>query len=250
MTNSDNKSPLVKNLLALRHCLLMSFLGVFVCVAGLFPFWNIIFHYACAPLLDALPQGSSLLAVGVVSPVLGPLRIVLFSAFALSLPFTLYEIWSFVAPGLYKKEKKVSLLFVFSAFLMFVLGTCYCYFVVFSFLFPFIASFAPQSVSFAPDIDAYISFMLRMFLSFGLAFETPVAVCCLSVFKLISTDALRHGRRYVIVGAFAVAAVMTPPDVTSQLLLALPLIALYELGILIAAVFLGRNSESKALRAC
>ncbi len=250
MASSDNKSPLVKNLLALRHCLLMSFLGVMVCVAALFPFWLHIFNYACAPLLQALPEGSSLLAVGVVSPVLGPLRILLFSAFAISLPFTLYEIWSFIATGLYKKEKKASLLFVCSAFFMFFVGTLYCYFVVFNFLFPFIASFAPQSVSFAPDIDAYISFMLRMFLAFGLAFETPVAVCFLSAFKIVSIAALKHGRRYVIVGAFAVAAVMTPPDVTSQLLLALPLIVLYELGILIATVFLRKRDDSKALSVC
>lgn len=250
MQNSYDKSHAIKNLLALRHCLLMSFLGLIICVVALFPFWKHIFCYACAPLLEALPEGSSLLAVGVVSPVLGPLRIVLFVAFAISLPFTLYEIWSFVAPGLYKKEKKASLLFVISAFIMFGVGTAYCYFIVFNCLFPFIASFAPQSVNFAPDIDAYISFMLRMFLAFGLAFETPVAVCFLASFGIVSIAALKHGRRYVIVGAFAVAAVMTPPDVTSQLLLALPLIVLYELGIAIAFVFVRKKEQGSLLDGC
>ena len=182
------------------------------------------------------------MAVGVVSPVMGPLRTVLFAALILSLPWILLQIWYFVAPGLYRKEKKATLLFLLSAVSMFSLGTAYCYFVVFRFLFPCIASFAPAAVSFAPDVDAYLSFMLRMFVAFGLTFETPVAVFCLVKFSLVSVDRLKKIRRYVLVGSFAVAAVLTPPDVTSQLLLALPLTLLYELGVMLASFGIRTNA--------
>lgn len=228
-------SPFLSNLMQLRSALLRSALGFFIAVIVIFPFMDEIFNFACTPLLSALPKGTSLLAVGVVSPVMGPLRTVLFAALILSLPWILLQIWYFVAPGLYRKEKKATLLFLLSAVSMFSLGTAYCYFVVFRFLFPFIASFAPAAVSFAPDVDAYLSFMLRMFVAFGLTFETPVAVLCLVKFSLVSVDRLKKIRRYVLVGSFAVAAVLTPPDVTSQLLLALPLTLLYELGVMLAS---------------
>ncbi len=228
-------SLFLSNLMQLRSALLRSALGFFIAVIVIFPFMDEIFNFACTPLLSALPKGTSLLAVGVVSPVMGPLRTVLFAALILSLPWILLQIWYFVAPGLYRKEKKATLLFLLSAVSMFSLGTAYCYFVVFRFLFPCIASFAPAAVSFAPDVDAYLSFMLRMFVAFGLTFETPVAVFCLVKFSLVSVDRLKKIRRYVLVGSFAVAAVLTPPDVTSQLLLALPLTLLYELGVMLAS---------------
>ena len=241
-------SQFLENFKALRRCLIRSAMGFIVAVIALLPFTQELFSMAGAPLLRALPQGTAMLAVGVISPVIGPLKVVLFCAFALSLPWSLWQLWLFVAPALFKNEKSATLLFVLSALCMFVAGTAYCYLVVFNFLFPFIASFAPQSVSFAPDIDSYISFMLRMFLAFGLAFETPVGVCLLIFFNLISLARLKRIRRYVIVGAFAVAAILTPPDVTSQLLLALPLIVLYELGLMVASViFKKRHAEVVAL---
>lgn len=229
-------SPFLSNLMQLRRTLLRSALGFLIAMIVIFPFMDEIFEFACAPLLKALPKGTSLLAVGVISPVMGPLRTVFFAALCLSLPWTLLQIWLFVAPGLYRKEKKATLLFLFSAVSMFSMGTAYCYFVVFRFLFPFIASFAPAAVNFAPDVDAYLSFMLRMFAAFGLTFETPVAVFCLVKFSLVSVEKLKKIRRYVLVGAFAVAAVLTPPDVTSQLLLALPLALLYEFGVMLASL--------------
>lgn len=241
-------SQFLENFKALRRCLIRSLLGFIVVVIALLPFTQELFLLAGAPLLRSLPQGTSLLAVGVISPVMGPLKVILFCAFALSLPWIFLQLWFFIAPALYRKEKRAIMLFVFSALCMFVAGTAYCYLVVFNFLFPFIVSFAPQSVNFAPDIDSYISFMLRMFLAFGVAFETPVGVCLLICFNLISIARLKSIRRYVIVGSFALAAVLTPPDVTSQLLLAIPLIALYELGLLVASVtFKRRHAACRAL---
>ncbi len=238
-------SHFVSNLFALRKTVLLSLLGIAVCIVALAPFTNLLFDEATKPLLSSLPQGSRMLAVGVVSPVLGPLKVLLFCAFVLSLPFTLYMIWSFVSPALYKHEKRTALPFILSSVVMFATGTMYCYFVVFRALFPFIASFAPETVNFAPDIEVYISFLLHMFLAFGLAFETPVAVFLLAASGVVELERLKKVRRYVIVGAFALAAVLTPPDVTSQLLLALPLLVLYELGLIVSSIFLARKQKKQ-----
>ncbi len=230
-------SPFVANLYALRKTVIMCLAGFALCIVALVPFTSDLFEVSSRPLLSALPTGSKMLSVGVISPVLGPLKVLLFCAFVLSLPFTLYQIWKFVAPALYSHEKKTAVPFVLSAVFMFLAGTFYCYFVVFGALFPFIASFAPLSVNFAPDIEAYISFLLHMFLAFGLAFETPVAVFVLVASSLVKLEQLKRIRRYVTVGAFALSAVLTPPDITSQLLLALPLLVLYEMGLLAASIF-------------
>ena len=235
-----SNSPFVSNLFALRKTVLLSLLGIAVCIAALAPFTELLFDEATKPLLSSLPQGSRMLAVGVVSPVLGPLKVLLFCAFVLSLPFTLYMIWSFVSPALYKHEKRTALPFILSSVVMFATGTMYCYFVVFRALFPFIASFAPETVNFAPDIEIYISFLLHMF-----AFETPVAVFLLAASGVVELERLKKVRRYVIVGAFALAAVLTPPDVTSQLLLALPLLVLYELGLIVSSIFLARKQKKQ-----
>ena len=221
----------------LRSRLLKSLACFIVITLGLLPFTHEIFSFLADPLYACLPEHTKLLAVGVVSPVMGPLKTVLFASFALSLPFFIYELWCFAAPGLYKKEKKIIIPLLLSTLCMFGSGIAYCYFVLFRFVFRFIAVFTPQDVSFAPDIDAYIGFCIHLFMAFGLAFELPVAVTLLSLSKLVSLEKLRKARRYVIVGIVAVAAVITPPDVTSQLLLAVPMIALYELGLLVVAFF-------------
>lgn len=240
----EYSSPFVANLYALRRTVILCLAGLAVCVIALAPFMDILFAEASKPLLSVLPQGTRMLAVGVISPVLGPLKVLLFSAFVISMPFTLYQIWRFVSPALYRHEKKTAVPFILSSVLMFTLGTVYCYFVVFGALFPFIASFSPQSVNFAPDIEAYISFLLHMFLAFGLAFETPVAVFLMVSSGVFELKSLKKARRYVIVGAFAVSAVLTPPDVTSQLLLALPLLVLYEIGIAVSSVFLYKRQKT------
>jgi sec-independent protein translocase protein TatC len=185
-------------------------------------------------MMAALPAGSKLLATGVITPFMVPLKVTLFMALLIALPYVLWQVWAFVAPGLYKHEKKLAAPLIASSVLMFALGMAYCYFVVFGLVFKFIASFAPASVSVSPDIEAYFGFVMGMFLAFGLTFEVPIIVVLLARFGIADVKKLKQARPYVIVGAFILAAVFTPPDVLSQLLLAIPLCLLYELGIFLA----------------
>lgn len=245
--NTGARMSLSAHFLDLRHHLMHAILAMLLVTAVMLPFMQEIFSYLSAPLYQALPEGTKLLAVSVVSPITGPLKTVLFCAFTLTLPYTIYELWSFAAPGLYKKECRLIAPLLVSSFVMFIGGIAYCYFVVFRFIFVFIASFAPTSVNFAPDIDAYISFTLHMFLAFGVAFEIPVAVIVLTSIHAVTLQKLRRIRRYAIVGAVALSAVITPPDITSQLLLALPMILLYELGLLIATLCCHRQRTLTAV---
>jgi sec-independent protein translocase protein TatC len=175
-----------------------------------------------------------LLATGVITPFMVPLKVTLFCALLIALPYVLWQAWAFVAPGLYKHERKLAAPLIASSVFMFALGMAYCYFIVFGFVFKFIAGFAPISVNVSPDIEAYFSFVMGMFLAFGLTFEVPIIVVLLARFRIASIEKLKQARPYVIVGAFIVAAIFTPPDVLSQLLLAIPLCVLYELGIFLA----------------
>ncbi len=212
---------------------------------ALSPFMRDIFSILSAPLMSVLPAGTKLIATGVITPFMVPLKLTLFVSFLVALPFVLYQVWAFVAPGLYQHEKRLAAPVIASSVAMFALGMAYCYFVVFGLVFRFIASFAPESVNVAPDIDAYFSFVLGMFLAFGLTFEVPVVVVLLARFGIADVDKLRAARPYVIVGAFIVAAIFTPPDVISQLLLAVPLCLLYELGIQLARL-VGRRPDAEA----
>ncbi len=234
--NSVASSKFIQELYALRNLIMKIAAILIISSLALLPFMNELFALAINPLLQALPVSTQLLAVEVISPVLSPLRVVLFCAFCLSLPLILYVVWRYLAKALYKNEQRTIFPFIISSFSMFFAGVGYCYFVVFGFLFQFIAGFAPQAISFAPDIDSYISFVLHMFLAFGLAFELPIAVVLLCSCNIVSLVALKKFRRYLIVLSFAVAAVITPPDVASQLLLAVPLVLLYELGLIICAL--------------
>ena len=191
------------------------------------------------PMMQALPQGSKMIATGVVAPFFIPMKVAAMAAFMVALPYLLYQAWAFVAPGLYAHEKRFVLPLIISSTLLFFIGMAFCYFFVFKGVFAFIAKFAPVSITVAPDIENYFNFVLGMFLAFGLAFETPVVVVVLVRAGIVSIATLQEIRRYVIVGAFVVAAVVTPPDVASQLSLAIPLCLLYELGILFAR-FIGR----------
>jgi len=185
-------------------------------------------------MMEALPSGAHLLATGVTTPFMVPLKVTLFAAFLLSSPYVLYQVWAFVAPGLYQHEKRFALPVVASTAIMFFTGVAYCHFVVFKVVFHFIAGFAPDSVSVAPDIEQYLDFVMHMFLAFGLAFEVPVVVVLLVRTGIVGLERLQGVRRYVIVGATVIGAIFAPPDVLSQLLLAIPLWLLYELGMLVA----------------
>jgi sec-independent protein translocase protein TatC len=230
----SGEQSFMSHLIELRQRLVRAALAVLIIFLVLTPFMKQIFDLLSRPLMVALPEGTKLLATGVITPFMVPLKVTMFTAFVLALPYVLYQAWSFIAPGLYRHEKRLALPIISSSVFMFGLGMAYCYFVVFGFVFKFIAGFAPDSVSVAPDIEAYFGFVLGMFLAFGLAFEMPIVVVLLARFGIASVERLKQARPYVIVGSFIVAAIFTPPDVLSQLLLAIPLCLLYELGLRIA----------------
>lgn len=207
--------------------------GVFV-ILFIYPGASVIYDILAAPMLASLPQGTRMIATGVITPFMVPMKVTMMAAFVVSLPVVLYQVWAFVAPGLYRHEQRLALPLIVSSSLLFIAGMAFCYFVVFKSVFSFIASFAPQSITPAPDIEAYLSFVMTMFLAFGVTFEVPVAVVLLVRMGIVTVAKLKEARGYVVVGAFVVAAVVTPPDVVSQFLLAVPLCVLYEIGILVA----------------
>jgi sec-independent protein translocase protein TatC len=190
------------------------------------------------PLIASLPEGGKLIATSVISPFLVPLKIMLMTAFLIALPVVLWQMWAFVAPGLYSHEKKLVLPLVVSSTVLFFVGVAFCYFFVFGQVFKFIQSFAPKSIAATPDIEAYLDFVLSMFLAFGLAFEVPIVVVVLARMGIVSIEKLKAFRSYFIVLAFVIAAIVTPPDVVSQLALAIPMCILYEIGIWAAQIFI------------
>ncbi|HET9644668.1 MAG TPA: twin-arginine translocase subunit TatC [Burkholderiaceae bacterium] len=234
------EQPFVAHLIELRDRLIKALVAVGV-VFGLLCIWPSpggLYDLLAAPLIAALPKGATLIATNVISPFLVPLKITLLAAFLLALPVVLYQVWAFVAPGLYSHEKKLVLPLVISSSVLFFLGVAFCYFFVFGQVFKFIQGFAPRSITAAPDIEAYLGFVLTMFIAFGAAFEVPVAVVVLARIGVVSVDNLRSFRGYFIVLAFIVAAILTPPDVVSQLSLAIPMCLLYEVGIWAAQIFI------------
>jgi sec-independent protein translocase protein TatC len=234
------EQPFVTHLVELRDRLIRAVIAIGVCFAVL-AFWpgpGALYDLLAQPLVAHLPAGTKLIATNVISPFIVPLKITLMAAFMLALPVVLYQLWAFIAPGLYTHEKKLVLPLVVSSTLLFLVGVAFCYFFVFGKVFTFIQSFAPKSITPAPDIEAYLSFVLTMFIAFGAAFEVPIVVVVLARMGLVSIDKLKSFRAYFIVLAFIVAAVITPPDIVSQLALALPMCLLYEVGIWSAQVFI------------
>ena len=236
---AGTEQPFVQHLMELRDRLVKALIAVGIAAALLFffPGPGTLYDWLAAPLVAHLPKGATLIATSVISPFMVPLKILLMAAFLLALPFVLWQVWAFVAPGLYSHEKKLVLPLVVSSTLLFFVGVCFCYFFVFGQVFSFIQSFAPKSITAAPDIEAYLGFVLTMFLAFGLAFEVPIVVIVLARMGIVSVAKLREFRGYFIVLAFVIAAVVTPPDVISQLALAVPMCLLYEVGIIAAGWF-------------
>ncbi len=237
---AGTEQPFVSHLIELRDRLIRAAVAVAVCFGALalWPGPAGLYDLLAAPLVSHLPQGTTLIATNVISPFIVPLKITLLAAFLLALPVVLYQAWAFVAPGLYSHEKKLVLPLVVSSTVLFFLGVAFCYFFVFGQVFKFIQSFAPKSITAAPDIEAYLSFVMTMFIAFGAAFEVPVVVVVLARMGLVSVQKLREFRSYFIVIAFIIAAVITPPDVVSQLALAIPMCLLYEAGIWAAQIFI------------
>ncbi len=232
----SNSESFVSHLIELRTRLIRAVgavLGIFI-ILFLYPGPSFLYDVLAQPMLATLPTGTRMIATGVITPFMVPVKVTLLTAFVLALPIVLYQAWAFVAPGLYKHEQKLALPLILSGTVLFLLGMAFCYFVVFNTVFEFISGFAPQSITPAPDIEAYVSFVITMFMAFGITFEVPVAVVLLVKSGMVSVEKLRGARGYVIVGAFIIAAVVTPPDVISQFMLAVPLCVLFEVGLLVA----------------
>jgi len=223
-----------------------SVVAVFI-VLFIYPGASVIYDVLAQPMLASLPQGTRMIATGVITPFMVPVKVTMMAAFIVALPIVLYQAWAFVAPGLYKHEKQLAMPLIVSSTLLFIAGMAFCYFFVFKTVFHFIASFAPQSITPAPDIEAYLSFVMTMFLAFGITFEVPVVVVLLVRTGLVTVEKLAASRGYVIVGAFVIAAVVTPPDVVSQFMLAVPLCLLFEVGLIFGRMTKPRSrSEADA----
>ncbi|BDT73303.1 Sec-independent protein translocase protein TatC [Comamonadaceae bacterium OS-4] len=237
---AGTEQPFVQHLMELRDRLVKAAIavGIAMAVLALYPGPAALYDFLAQPLIASLPEGGKLIATSVISPFLVPLKIMLMTAFLIALPVVLWQLWAFVAPGLYSHEKKLVLPLVISSTVLFFIGVAFCYFFVFGQVFKFIQSFAPKSIAATPDIEAYLDFVLSMFLAFGLAFEVPIVVVVLARMGIVSIDKLKAFRSYFIVLAFVIAAVVTPPDVVSQLALAIPMCILYEIGIWAAQVFI------------
>jgi len=245
MAMQEVQETFLSHLIELRERLVRSLVAIAILLIPCLYYSSQLYDILAAPLIHALPANTKMIATGVITPFLIPMKIAALTAFVGALPYVLYQMWAFVAPGLYAHEKKLVLPLIVSSTLLFFAGMAFCYFIVFGRVFAFIAAFAPQSVNVSPDIEAYFNFVLGMFLAFGLAFEVPVVVVVLVLSGVISVDQLREFRGYVIVGISVIAAFITPPDAISMISLAVPMCLLYEVGILVAAVVEKRRREGR-----
>jgi sec-independent protein translocase protein TatC len=231
----DTPLPLIAHLTELRDRLLRMILAVLITFIVLFPFANEIYAFVSRPLRDLLPEGASMIATEVASPFLTPFKLTLFTAIFVSMPYVLYQVWAFVAPGMYSKEKRFALPVLASSVALFYLGAAFAYFVVFPLIFAFFTSVAPEGIAIMTDINRYLDFVLKLFFAFGIAFEIPIAALITIWAGITTPDDLARKRPYIIVGCFVFGMLLTPPDVISQSLLALPMWLLFEAG-----VFAGR----------
>ncbi|MBC3806735.1 twin-arginine translocase subunit TatC [Undibacterium seohonense] len=229
----------ISHLVELRDRLVKACAGIAIVCAALFawPGPSAIYDFLAQPMVAALPAGAKMIATGVISPFLIPMKVTLLLGFLIALPWVLYQAWAFVAPGLYAHEKRLVAPLVISSSILFLSGVSFCYFFVFKNVFQFVAEFAPTSITVAPDIENYLDFVMSMCLAFGLTFEVPIVVIVLVRTGILSIEKLKAIRSYVIVGAFIFAAIVTPPDIWSQLSLAICMCLLFELGLFVAPIF-------------
>lgn len=244
---SEGRETFVSHLIELRSRLIRAIVGVLIVFLCLVNWARDIYTLLAAPMLAALPEGGHMIATDVAGAFLVPMKVTLMVAFMVALPYVLYQVWAFIAPGLYVHERRLVLPLIAASVLLFFIGMAFAYFVVFPTVFGFVNKFAPEGVAVMTDIDKYLSFVLTTFLAFGLTFEVPIVVIVLVRVGIVSIAQLKDARRYVIVGAFILAAIFTPPDVVSQFLMAVPLCLLYELGILMAGM-IGRPDNGPALQ--
>ena len=230
-------ASLFDHLLELRNRLLRSILGVLIIFCCLVYFAQDIYQYVAQPLLATMPEGSKMIAPDVASPFFAPFKLTLVLSLFIAMPFVLYQIWSFVAPGLYSNEKRLIVPLMIGSTLLFYSGITFAYFIVFPVVFAFFASVAPEGVVIATDISSYLDFILKLFFAFGAAFEIPIAIILLCWTGVTTPDSLREKRAYVVVGAFVIGMLLTPPDIISQTMLAIPMLLLFEVGIIIASFY-------------
>jgi sec-independent protein translocase protein TatC len=243
-----NPSPassytLFDHLLELRSRLLNVVVGVLVVFLGLFYFANEIYEYVSKPLMETLPEGGQMIATDVASSFFAPFKLTMVLSIFIAMPFILYQIWAFVAPGLYKNEKRLVIPLMFGSTLLFYGGIAFVYYVVFPIIFAFFTSVAPEGVNIATDITSYLDFVLKLFFAFGIVFEIPIVIILLCWTGFTDPDSLRAKRPYVVVGAFVVGMLLTPPDIISQTLLAVPMLLLFELGVFIASIYQKKQTD-------
>lgn len=243
---TEQEMSLVGHLLELRDRLVKSVLAIIVMFLVLFPFANDIYSYIAEPLTRYLPEGSSMMAIGVISPFLTPLKLALIASIFLSMPFLLYQLWGFIAPALYHNEKRLAAPMLIASTFLFYAGGVFVFYVVLPLVFQFLAGTTPDGVQIGTDIQLYLDFVITMFFAFGLAFQVPVVTVLLIVTGMVSTEKMRHARPYIIVGAFIIAAFITPPDVISQVLLAVPMWLMFEGGLWFGARMVKNRDAEKA----
>ncbi len=245
--NSEHEPlPLVAHLIELRTRLMRAILAIAVMFGVLFPFSNDIYTFIAEPLMRFLPQGSTMIATEVASPFLTPFKFTLWAALFAAIPVILYQLWAFIAPGLYKDERELALPLVVSSVVLFYSGIAFCYFVVFPLVFQFFTNTTPTGVAMMTDIAKYLDFVLGMFFAFGVTFEVPVATIILVLMRIVTPAQLVEKRPYVIVGAFIIGMILSPPDVISQTMLAVPMWLLFELGVIVARIMVRRKDARAA----
>lgn len=241
----EDTQPLISHLIELRKRLLNSIICILVVFLALVYFANDIYHLISAPLIKQLPDGASMIATDVASPFFTPIKLTMIVSVFVAAPFILYQVWGFVAPALYKHERRLMMPLLFSSSLLFYLGMAFAYFVVFPLAFSFFAKTAPIGVQIATDINNYLDFVMALFMAFGVSFEVPIAIVLLCWSGVTTPDELRKKRPYVLVGAFVVGMLLTPPDVLSQTLLAIPMYLLFEVGVFFARFYVGKRRRSE-----
>jgi len=245
-TNSESEIPFLSHLVELRDRLLRSVLFVMVIFSGLFFFANDIYHFIATPIMNALPEGSTMVATKTTAPFLTPFKLAMVASVFIGMPFLLYQAWSFIAPGLYKHEKRLAFPLLFSSIMLFYAGMAFAYYVVFPIIFTFLTAMAPEGVTVLPDITDYLDLVLKLFFAFGIAFEVPIATIICVVIGITTPDKLVEKRAYIIVAAFVFGMLLTPPDIVSQIMLAIPMWLLFEVGILFSRMILKMRKQREA----
>ena len=241
----SKKNSLTSHLLELRNRLLIIISSILICAVLLSPFANIIYSFLSQPLLNSLPEGSTMIAVDVASPFLAPFKLVILLAVAITFPISIYNFWAFIAPGLYSKEKKFLAPILISSAVLFYLGIIFAYYIVFPLIFTFFTSIAPAGVQIATDISSFLNFVIKIFFAFGLAFEVPIITLVVILAELTTVQSLSKKRPYIIVFAFILGMILTPPDVISQILLAIPIWLLFESGLVLAKIITKNKNKKK-----